>query len=102
MNNFMKITWQQIVAAALSLVFLGALTFVFTKVDESMRKSEENEKRIMVMETIVESNLQGSINDLKNQLQDTSSRLGAMGATQKKLEIMVTRLEVLVDRLEDN
>lgn len=102
MNNFMKITWQQIVAAALSLVFLGALTFVFTKVDESMRKSEENEKRIMVMETIVESNLQGSINDLKNQLQDTSSRLGTMGATQKRLEIMVTRLEVLVDRLEDN
>lgn len=100
--NFLKATWQQIVAAALSLIFIGALTFVFTKVNESMQKSEENEKRIMVMETIMESDLQKSIDDLKDQLQDTSSRLGTMGATQKRIEIMVTRLEVLVDRLEDN
>ena len=100
--NFLKATWQQIVAAALSLIFIGALTFVFTRVDESMKKSEENEKRITVMETIMESDLQKSIEDLKYQLQDTSSKLGTMGATQKKIEIMVTRLEVLVDRLEDN
>ena len=100
--NFLKSTWQQIVATALSLIFIGALTFVFTKVDESMRKSEENEKRIMVMETIMESDLQKSIDSLKDQLQNTSSRLGTMGATQKRIEIMVTRLEVLVDKIEDN
>lgn len=100
--NFLKSTWQQIVAAALSLIFIGALTFVFTKVDESMKKSEENEKRIMVIETIMESDLQKSIEGLKTQLQDTSSKLGTMSATQRKLEIMITRLEVLVDRLEDN
>lgn len=100
--DFLKATWQQIVATALSLIFIGALTFVFTKVDESMKKSEENEKRIMVMETIMESDLQKSIEGLKTQLQDTSSKLGTMSATQKKIEIMVTRLEVLVDRLEDN
>lgn len=102
MDKFIKLTWQQIIATALSLIFVGALTFVFTQVNESMEKSEENEKRIMVMETIVESNLQESITQLKDELKNTSTKLGAMGATQKKLEIMLTRLEVVVEKLEDN
>lgn len=102
MKEFIQITWQQIVAGAISLIFLGALTFIFTQVDKSMSKTEENEKRIQTLEIVVESGLKDSIEDLESQLMTTNSRLGSISSTQKGLELAIERLNTILEILEDN
>jgi len=102
MEGFIKVTWQQIVAGAISLIFLGALTFIFTKVDESMNDTLENSRRIQDLEIVIESGLEESIEDLEEQLKTTNSRLGNIAGTQRGIEIAIARLNALLDRLESN
>ena len=101
MEGFVKVTWQQIVAGAISLIFLGALTFIFTKVDESMNETMDNSRRIQDLEIIIEAGLEESINDLEEQIKTTNSRLGSIAGNQRGLEIAIARLNALLDRLED-
>lgn len=102
MKEFIKITWQQIVAGAISLIFLGAITFIFTQIDKSMDKTEENEKRIQDIETIMESGLNGAINNLEEQLRSTNSRLGSISSNQRNIELALERLNTIIEILEDN
>lgn len=102
MKEFIQITWQQIVAGAISLIFLGAITFIFTQIDKSMDKTEENEKRIQDIETIMESGLNGAINNLEEQLRSTNSRLGSISSNQRNIELALERLNTIIEILEDN
>ena len=99
-KSFIKVTWQQIVAGAISLIILGVLGYVGTIVNESIDQANQNKEDIRVINTILETDLRTKLSDLDNTLKEYNTRMGSTNAQLRQLEIMINRLDVVIDRLD--
>ncbi len=94
-KSFLQLTWQQVISAVVVAVFLGALGWMGGVLRSSLDDLEDVKTRLTVTETEMATGIQ-------EQVQQMSTQLGTTNANQRRIEILVTRLEVIVSKLEES
>lgn len=94
-KSLLQLTWQQVISAVVVAAFLGALGWMGGVLNSSLDDLEDVKTRLTITETEIASGIQ-------EQVQQISTQLGATNANQRKIEILVTRLEVIVTKLEES
>lgn len=94
-------TWQQIVSSVIGVIFIGIVSWMGATVKAGLDDIEDLKTRMVAVETVIDTDLQNTIDVLKEELRDHSTEMGSFNANQKKIEIMVNRLDAIVERLED-
>ena len=97
-EGFVKVTWKEIVAGVISLLILGAVTFVFSNFSGRL---ETLESQYAVHEEALKIELINAIGDLTEELEDTTDDLTTFGNNQRSLERTVIRLEAILERMEN-
>lgn len=100
-NNFIQVTWSQIVTAVILLLFTGAIGFVGNAINKSMEAISDHNDRIIVVETSLDKEVTPSIEAVQRAVSENEATLGTMNASIRRIEIMAERLDVIVTRLEE-
>ncbi len=99
-KKFLKLTWQQIIAATAASIMLGALGLVWGQVKTSIDLSQTNKENIAIITILMEKDIGAALTNFTDQLEETNGVSSALSANQRKIEIMMNRLEVVVENLE--
>lgn len=103
-EGFFQVTWKEIVAGVLSLLILGAVSFVFSSFNNRLEaveaQSSTNKELVSTINTLMTSELRLSISNLTNQLEKTGGDLNTFSNNQRSLERSVDRLEVIVEGIK--
>lgn len=103
-ENFVKVTWKEIVAGTISVLIIGAVTFVFsnfngrlTHLEAQAQLNKDNVERI---DLLMEAELRNAINSLTEELEENTGEFTLFRNNQRSLERSITRLETIIERLE--
>ncbi len=104
-SGFIQVTWKEIVATVISMLIVSAVAFVFSNFNGRLTEVEDqgdiNKDKIETIDILMDAELRDAINDLTEELEDKADELTTFGNNQRSLERTMTRLETIVERLED-
>lgn len=95
----MKVTWKEIMAGALSTLILSAVIFVFSSTNTRITTLETLPTRVEKVELTLSKDLQRSIDDLTEQLDDVSSEINLYKNNQNSMDRAIDRIEILIERV---
>jgi len=87
-----SITWQQIVGAVAMALIMGSIGFFGATIKDAIEKIDKNQTEIEL--------LKNDLGDVISDIQNTITEMGTMSANVKKLEIVTTKLETIIERIE--
>jgi peptidoglycan hydrolase CwlO-like protein len=94
-----KVTWKEIMAGALSTLILSAVIFVFSSTNTRITTLETLPTRVEKVELTLSKDLQRSIDDLTEQLDDVSSEINLYKNNQNSMDRAIDRIEILIERV---
>jgi hypothetical protein len=101
-NKILKLSWQQVVSAVVVMLFVGAISWMGATLKSKMSKIDDLERRLILIESFQSGEYQKDLEHVKERLQEVNLQMGSYGANQKRIEIVVGKLEALVERLEES
>lgn len=96
-DGFLKVTWQQIVSAAIGAILLGILGWAGATIKGALEDIEEIKTWQTSTEVLLSTDLKHTIENLNKYITANSHKMGTLSADVKKLEILVNRMEVLIN-----
>lgn len=99
-KSFLKVTWQQVVSAVIGAIFLGILGWMGATIKASLEDVASLKEWKAVTETLLNTSFAHTLENLDEAIQGNSSKMGLMTGDIRRLEILVNRLDVIVDRIE--
>lgn len=100
-KSFLQLTWQQVVSAVVVAVFLGTLSWMGATLRGALDDLEDVKSRITIIETQMDAGVLKTIDEVKDDVKQISTQLGSTNANQRRIEILVSRLEVIVAKFEE-
>jgi len=99
-ESFIKVTWQQVVSVAVGAIFLGILGWMGATIKVGLEDVTDLKEWKTATETLLNTDLAHTIENLDEAIQSNSSKMGLMTGDIRRLEILVNRLDVIVDRID--
>lgn len=99
-NKFLKITWQQIVSAVVAMLFVGAISWMGATLKSKMTEIDNIGKRLILVETFLGGEYRKDFEYVKEKMGEINLQMGSFSANQRRAEIIISRLEAIVERLE--
>lgn len=96
-EGFFRVTWKEIIAGTLSLIILGAVTFVFTNFNTRL---DNVEVKVDQVDIAVKTEIINELSNISRDLGKTVDQMTSIDITTRDLEVAVGKLEVLIERLE--
>jgi len=100
MKKSIELSWQKIISAIIIAILLGMLSWFGATLRESLADLEELKSWKVETQTIINTDLEHTLEQLEKSIEENSAKIGSLSAETKKLEILINRLEVIVERLE--
>lgn len=104
-EEFIKVTWREILTGTISILIISAVSFVFQDFNSRLKYadslSETNKDEIAEINSQITLGLTESIASLSEKLEDSSVDLTTLSNSHKSLEMLVTRLEVIVEGFDE-
>jgi hypothetical protein len=98
-KKFLRVTWQQVVSAVVVAVFLGIFGWMGATIKAGLEDLEELKEWRTATEAVMTTDLAHTLEDLDESIKGNSSKMGAMGGEIRRLEILVNRLDAIVERI---
>jgi len=99
-KSFLKVTWQQVVSAVIGALFLGILGWMGATIKAGLEDVQDLKEWKTATEAILSTDLAHTLEDLEESIQENSSKMGLIGGDMRRLEILINRLDVIVDRID--
>lgn len=99
-KNFLKVTWQQVVSAVIGAIFLGILGWMGATIKSGLEDVDDLKEWKTATETMLTTDLAHTLEDLEESIQANSSNMGLMSGDMRRLEILINRLDVIVDKMD--
>lgn len=100
-KNFFQVTWKEIITATLSLLILGAVTFVFSNFNTRLERAElsniKQQDSINKVEILMEAELREAIKNITRELEKRTNDFDDNSDAIRSLERSVARLEALLE-----
>ena len=96
-KKFLKITWQQIVSAVILAVFLG----IFSWAGATLKGALDDVKELKEWKTATAATLNLDLANIRNTISVISTQAGSLSGEFQRLEIIVNRLDAVVEILEN-
>lgn len=101
-KSFLQLTWQQVLSAVIVAIFLGAVSWIGATLQGALDDLDDLQSRLTIAETQIDVGVLKSIDSLKEEVKQMNTQLGSTNANQRRVEILVSRLEVIVSKLEED
>ena len=95
--NILKLTWQQVVQGVIVAIILGLLGWVGATINNALNEIDDLKVWKATTEVILSTDLKHTIESLNKSIAGNAQKMGTLSADVKKLEILINRMEVVVD-----
>ena len=95
-----SISFGQIVTGIIILIMTGIISWVGATVKSKLEAVDDLQKWQVEVNTILNTDLKHTLDDLQSSIESSSAKMGALSGDVKRVEILVNRLDAVVDRLE--
>lgn len=99
-KSFLKVTWQQVVSAVIGALFLGILGWMGATVKAGLEDVDELKEWKTQTETMLNTGMANTLENLEESIQENSGKMGLMSGDMRRLEILVNRLDAIVDKID--
>lgn len=101
-KSFLQLTWQQVISTIIIALFLGVLGWMGSMLQDALDDLEDVKSRMTIAETQIDAGVIKSIDQVRDDLKQITTQLGSTNANQRRIEILVSRLEVIVSKIEED
>lgn len=100
MAKTVNISWQKIVSTVVGAILVGVLSWMGATIRASLNDVDDLKGWKIETQTIMNTDLANTLESLDKAILNNTSKMGLLAGDIQRLEILVNRLDVLVERIE--